>query len=91
VLALGGTRLLAVLTFGGMKRICLPSAVLRLARPLMTIGLDDEGISILMGLLRKGDVIPIFGGAVDAADVVALFFSAKAAAVSRSFPPPVRR
>lgn len=79
--ALGGTRLLAVFTFGGMKRICLPSTVLTLPRPLMTMGLVEpdaiDGISILIGLLRYGELMPTFGRLVTvAADVVALFFSA---------------
>lgn len=92
-----GTRLLAVLTFGGMKRICLPSIVLRLPRPFKTIGFDDDaaatddaGISILMGFVKYGELIPTLAGMLMlAADVVAVFFfSAKAAAVSKSFPPP---
>lgn len=37
-----GTRLLAVLTFGGMKRICLPSAVFTLPIPLMGIGFEVD-------------------------------------------------
>lgn len=79
--ALGGTRLLAVFTLGGMKRICLPSIVLRLPRPLMTTGFVDDdaidGISILMDLLRYGELMPTFDWLVTvAADVVALFFSA---------------
>lgn len=95
--ALAGTRLLAVFTFGGTKRICELLTVLRFPRPLMTIGFVDddamppalEGISIFIGLLRYGELSPTFGKL--AADVVALLFSAKAAAVSRSLPPPDRR
>lgn len=64
--------------------------------PLRTIGFDDDatddaGISILIGFVKYGELIPILAGIVMlAADVVAVlfFFSAKAAAVSRSFPPP---
>lgn len=58
----------------------------------MTMGFVDDdaidGISILIGLLRYGELIPTFGRLVTVADVVALFFSAYAAAVSRSIPPP---
>lgn len=64
--------------------------------PFITIGFDvdavtmDAGISILMGFARYGELIPTFDGIVMlAVDVVALlFFSAYAAAVSRSIPPP---
>ena len=93
--ALGGTRLLAVLTFGGMNLICLPSTVFKFPMPLMTIGFVEEvaveGIPILIGLLRNGELMATFGGAVTVAEVVALLFSANAAAVSKSFPPPATR
>lgn len=67
--------------------------VLRLPRPLITMGFvdvdaaDNAGISILMGLSKYGE-LTLAGFTVMAVDVVAVFFSAYAAAVSRSMPPP---
>lgn len=91
-----GTRLLAVFTFGGMKRICLPSGKLRFPMPLtgLIVEVDveaNEGISILMGFDKYGELMPTLAGIVmlaAAAGAAILLFSAYAAAVSRSLPPP---
>lgn len=97
VLGLEGTRLLAVFTFGGMKRICLPSMVFRLPIPFITIGFGEEDaddsveIGILICFPRNGELTAAFG-TVTVADVVALLIRwAYAAAVSRSLPPPAER
>lgn len=77
------------------------SIVFKFPRPFTIIGLADvdgldvEGTSIFIGLLRYGELIPILAGAVvivevavEAAEVI--IFSAKVAAVSRSLPPPLK-
>lgn len=83
---------------GGMKRICLPSIVLRLPMPFTTMGFGDEDADdrlesgILICLPRNGELTAAFGTVIVAADVVALLIrSAYAAAVSRSLPPPAER
>jgi len=106
-----GTRLFAVLTFGGMKRICWPSGKFRLPMPLIAftpllllllllllVMVDDDvaalsdGIAILIGCFKYGELMPTLVGTVIRTDVaVAGFFSANAAAVSRSLPPPEGR
>lgn len=92
-----GTLLLAVFTFGGMKRICLPSSVFRLPMPFTMIGFGEDDaddkveIGILICLPRNGELTAALGTVI-VADVVALLIRwAYAAAVSRSLPPPTER
>lgn len=96
-LSSGGTRLLAVLTFGGINFINFPSGVVTLPIVLTTTGLaavDEDpsvaGIVIFIGLPRNGELMPILGTVIVLEVVGTLvFFVEKDAAVSRSFPPPL--
>jgi hypothetical protein len=92
-LSSGGTRLFAVFTFGGINFINFPSGVVTLPILFTTTGfasvVAEAGIEILIGFFKKGELMPTLGTVI-VLEVVGtfVFFDAKDAAVSRSFPPP---
>ena len=72
----GGIRLFAVFTFGNLNGWTVFDVA------------GKVGISILMGCVKKGELIPILPDVVVA--TLLSLFEANEAAVSRSFPPPMR-